>query len=76
MASGINFNFTVFDDWGNNITAQTSLQVNVLSGGIRAISYNEPNCQCNSLFVLTLVLMMIILDHVNMVKLQSNRIVK
>ena len=48
----INFNFTVFDDWGDNITTQTSLQVNVLSGGIRAISYNEPNCQCNSLFVL------------------------
>ena len=37
----INFNFSVFDDWGNNITTQTSLQVNVLSGGkSRAISYS------------------------------------
>ena len=40
--------FTVFDDWGNDITAdQTILQVDVLSDAIRAISYNEPNCRCN-----------------------------
>ena len=36
----------MFDDWGNDITNQTILQVNVLSGAIRAIGYNEPNCQC------------------------------
>ena len=41
-------NFTVFDDWGNDITNQTILQVNVLSGAIRAFSYNEPNCWCNN----------------------------
>ena len=39
--------FSVFDDWGNDITVQTILQVNVLSGGIRTITYNEPNCLCN-----------------------------
>ena len=33
----------VFDDWDNDITDQTNLQVNVLSGTIRAISYNEPD---------------------------------
>ena len=38
--------FTVFDDWDNDITNQTILQVNVLSGAIRAFSYNEPNCEC------------------------------
>ena len=38
--------FIVFDDWGNDITDQTILQVNVLSGAIRAIGYNEPNCRC------------------------------
>ena len=40
--------FTVFDDLGNNITDQTNLQVNVLSGAAHAISYNEPNCLCNN----------------------------
>ena len=41
--------FTVFDDWGNDITNQTIIQVNVLSGAIRAIGYNEPNCECSLL---------------------------
>ena len=40
--------FTVFDDWSNDITNQAILQVDVLSGAIRAISYNEPNCLCNN----------------------------
>ena len=38
--------FIVFDDWGNDITEQTKLQIIVLSGAAQAISYNEPNCQC------------------------------
>ena len=38
--------FTVFDDWGNDITDQAILQVDVLSGAIRAFSYNEPDCGC------------------------------
>ena len=38
--------FTVFDDFGNNITAQTNLQVDILSGSSYAISYNEPDRKC------------------------------
>ena len=38
--------FTVFDDFDNNITAQTNLQVDILSGSSYAVSYNEPDCKC------------------------------
>ena len=38
--------FYVFDDLDNNITAQTNLQVDILSGSSYAVSYNEPNCKC------------------------------
>ena len=37
--------FSVFDDWGKDITNQTILQVSVLSGAARVISYG-PDCTC------------------------------
>ena len=39
--------FTVFDDFNNDITSDTNLQVSVLSGLMRTITYSDPNCTCN-----------------------------
>ena len=39
--------FTVFDDYNNDITSETNLQVSVLSGLIDTITYSDPNCRCN-----------------------------
>ena len=39
--------FTVFDDFNNDITHEFNLQVNVLSGLIHTITYSDPNCTCN-----------------------------
>ena len=39
--------FTVFDDFNNDITSETNLQVSVLSGLIHTITYSDQNCECN-----------------------------
>ena len=39
--------FTVFDDFKNDITSGTNLQVSVLSGDIQTINHEQPNCKCN-----------------------------
>ena len=41
--------FTVSDDWGNDITDETNLQVDVISGATstRVITSDDPDCNCN-----------------------------
>ena len=39
--------FSVFDDFNNDITSETNLQVSVLSGDIQTINHKEPDCVCN-----------------------------
>ena len=41
--------FTVFDDWGNDITNQTTFQVDVISGATstQVITSDDPDCNCN-----------------------------
>ena len=42
--------FSVFDDFSNDITSETNLQVSVLSGDIETVTkLQEPNCECTNL---------------------------